>query len=47
MGLGDISADVDIIENACAMESIVDELLLEHWLPNKKKKSIVSCRLSK
>ena len=29
MGLGDISADVDIIENACTMESIVDELLLE------------------
>ena len=29
MGLGDISADIDSIENACAMESIVDELLLE------------------
>ena len=29
MGLGDISADVDIIKNAHAMESIVDKLLLE------------------
>ena len=29
MGLGGISADVDIIKNVCAMESIVDELLLE------------------
>ena len=29
MGVGDISTNVNIIENACAMESIVDELLLE------------------
>ena len=29
MGLGDISADVDIIENACPMESTVDRLLFE------------------
>ena len=29
MGLGFISADIDIIKNTCTMESIVDELLLE------------------
>ena len=29
MNVGDISADVDIPENACAIESIVDQLLLE------------------
>ena len=29
MGLGNISADIDIIENACSMEFIVDKLLLE------------------
>ena len=29
MGVGDISANVDIFDNACAMESIIDELLLE------------------
>ena len=26
IGLGDISADIDIIENACVIMSIVDEL---------------------
>ena len=31
MGLGDISADVDIIDNACAIESIVDELTVANW----------------
>ena len=29
VGLCDISTDVDIIENTCTMESIVDKLLLE------------------
>ena len=29
MSLGDTSADVDIIENTCAMESIVDNPLSE------------------
>ena len=29
MDLGDTSADVDITNNACTMESIVDELQLE------------------
>ena len=29
MGVGDISANVVIFDNACAMESIIDELLLE------------------
>ena len=29
MNMGDISADMDIFKNACAMESVVDELLLE------------------
>ena len=29
MGLDDVSADIDIIENRCTMESIVDKLLLE------------------
>ena len=29
MGVGDISANVAIFDNACAMESIIDELLLE------------------
>ena len=42
----DISADVDIIDNACAMESIVDGLLLEHWLPKGTKTSIIGCGFS-
>ena len=29
MGVGNISANVDIFDHACTMESIIDELLLE------------------
>ena len=29
MGVGDISANVNIFDNACAMESIIDKLPLE------------------
>ena len=43
MGLSDIPTDMDIIENACAMEFVLDELLLEHCLPKGTKTSILSC----
>ena len=41
MGVGDISANVDIFDNACAIWPI------QQWLPEDIKTSILSCRLSK